>query len=554
MIHSLMMRGFRVAALAMGAVGLVAGCAAISGLADLQKDDCAFGCDAGATEASGPDAAPDGEEGDAGVRGDAPPGGGCALGALRCADAGVETCDPGGQWGSITPCGNQACVEGQCTGVCAPGQTQCSTNGVETCNIDGQWSNPVACGAATCVSGRCAGTCAPGQTLCTDGGVEACGAGGRWGTPTACGSQTCVSGQCTGVCAPGQTQCSGNGVETCGASGQWGNPASCNSSTCSGGQCAGSCTSGQTQCSGNGVQTCGAQGQWGSPAACLNQACVSGQCTGVCAPGQVSCNAAMLQTCDSAGQWQTSQTCPVACCSGACVDTTQDPSNCGGCGQTCGGGTACGTGFTAFTGTLPANWIANGSATYNAAVNAAQLTDLNNWEAGSWIYANPIQIDVATVQFDFWIGGGGADGMGLLFETNGAHALGGAGGGLGMVGLNGVGVEIDEYNNGSCLDDTANHIGIDLLGACNGGQPSTQAVDDSPGITVSSSSWHTMVVHVVNGAFTVTTDGISDFTSFTPAGWANGPYYLGFGGATGGANNYHRVRNVNVSFQTPRCF
>jgi hypothetical protein len=86
------------------------------------------------------------------------------------------------------------------------------------------------------------------------------------------------------------------------------------------------------------------------------------------------------------------------------------------------------------------------------------------------------------------------------------------------------------------------------------GLPNTLAVNNSPGIETDDGNWHTMVVSVVNGAFTVTADGNSEFTSYTPSGWSNGSYYLGFGGGTGGLANYHRVRNVSVTFVTPHCY
>jgi hypothetical protein len=126
--------------------------------------------------------------------------------------------------------------------------------------------------------------------------------------------------------------------------------------------------------------------------------------------------------------------------------------------------------------------------------------------------------------------------------------------GLGMAGLNGYGVEIDEFNNNECLDSNANHIGIDMLGGCNTAFPNTLVVNNSPGFTVADGNWHTMIVNVTNGAFTVTANGTSQFTSYTPAGWTNMSYYFGFAGGTGGGWNYHRVRNVSVTYVTPHCY
>ena len=62
------------------------------------------------------------------------------------------------------------------------------------------------------------------------------------------------------------------------------------------------------------------------------------------------------------------------------------------------------------------------------------------------------------------------------------------------------------------------------------------------------------VIAIVNGAFTVQADGVTSFSNYAVAGWSNGSFYPGFGGGTGGFNNYHRVRNVLVTFDTPHCY
>jgi lectin family protein len=213
-------------------------------------------------------------------------------------------------------------------------------------------------------------------------------------------------------------------------------------------------------------------------------------------------------------------------------------------------------GFTAFTGTQPSDWTANGSAVYDAPDDAAQLTDANDGEAGTWVYDRAILADPITVQFDFYMSGGGADGIGLVFMTNGTSALGNGAQGLGMSGLTGFGVEIDDYDNDTCLDSNQNHIGIDSLDVCPGGiEPNTLFVNNSPGINVDDGNWHTVVVNVVSGVFTVTADGNSVFAKQATTGWPSNPtYYLAFTGGTGGLAEYHRVRNVSVSFPKARCF
>ena len=316
------------------------------------------------------------------------------------------------------------------------------------------------------------------------------------------------------------------------------------------------CKQGDTRCSDSqlGVETCDATGKWSDPVPCASQTCVNGACAGSCSPGQTQCSGNSIQTCDGSGTWAISQTCPVACCDAACIDTNTDANNCGGCGKSCGA-LSCGKSFTAFTGAQSANWTANGNATYDGANQAAQLTDTGASESGTWVYDHAVLVDDATFQFDYYAGGGsGADGLAFMLETNGPTALGTYGGGLGVAGLAGFGVELDEYDNAECLDDSANHIGIDSLTSCGDGVPTTLVVNDSPGFTIADATWHTVVVQVQNGAFTVTANGVTQFTSYTPTGWANGSYYVGFGAGTGGLANVHSVRNVTVSFAAPHCY
>src|SRR5262249_43166701 len=151
----------------------------------------------------------------------------------------------------------------------------------------------------------------------------------------------------------------------------------------------------------------------------------------VCGPGQTQCSGGGngLQSCDATGNWGAPSACPDACCGqspvGACVDTKTDPNHCGSCSNACGGGTTCGTSFTAFTGTQSSSWSANGSAVYDTGSNAARMTDTNLAEAGTWIYDHAIYVDDVTIQFDFYAGDpSGADGLAMMLETNGTTALG----------------------------------------------------------------------------------------------------------------------------------
>jgi hypothetical protein len=142
----------------------------------------------------------------------------------------------------------------------------------------------------------------------------------------------------------------------------------------------------------------------------------------------------------------------------------------------------------------------------------------------------------------------------MMLQTNGANALGNTGGGLAVAGLSGFGVEMDYYNNSECGDDNANHVAIDQLTACGDGVPTTLTQNDSPGFTLADGNWHTMNVHVANGAFTVVGDGNTEFSAYPASGWSNGSYYLGFGGGTGGLTNNQLVRNVSVKFTAGHCY
>jgi hypothetical protein len=94
------------------------------------------------------------------------------------------------------------------------------------------------------------------------------------------------------------------------------------------------------------VQTCGVNGQWVSGPACAGATpvCLDGVCV-PCAPGTVQCTGQQPQVCNPAGNWQSlGESCDAlqingaagSCCSGACVQKSNDSNNCGTCGTVCG--------------------------------------------------------------------------------------------------------------------------------------------------------------------------------------------------------------------------
>jgi hypothetical protein len=254
-------------------------------------------------------------------------------------------------------------------------------------------------------------------------------------------------------------------------------------------------------------------------------------------------------------------------CKGACVDPASNPRNCNGCGNVCASG-VCGSSIVADMSSSPAGWSFNGTATYDSWHKSAVMTAAGAlFQAGSVAYANPVAFDAFVAAFEFRIGFGGgtrSDGMGFLFQTSGSTAVGGNGGAMGMAGLAGYGVELDIYDNGACGDSTSDHIGVDSLAGCAADTTMPEslfATDVSSILDLADGNWHTATVSLAGGGLSVVVDGAGVAKGVALPGYVpNAPAYLGFAGATGGlvdssgTGGYRsEVRNVNVTFPSPRC-
>jgi len=120
-----------------------------------------------------------------------------------------------------------------------------------------------------------------------------------------------------------------------------------------------------------------------------------------------------------------------------------------------------GTALTGVTSSSVAGWQFNGTAA--GAANLFTLTQANSGPgAGSAFWTSALPSSALDVSFDTIIGSGiGADGMALVLADAALQppsSLGGAGGGLGFVGIRGIALALDTYQNGG--DPSANFVGL----------------------------------------------------------------------------------------------
>jgi hypothetical protein len=537
----------------------------------------------------------------------APSGGaaGCLLGACAglCAN-GLTVCGAGADGGGtckslqtdVANCGScghvcaapaggsAACAKGVCAGSCGNGQSVCGAGpdgggtckslqtDVANCGTCGHACPAIANGTSGCSGGMCGlASCDP--NFCAQNGACVpfvpndplnCGGCGMVCAPVVHGSPGCSGVTCDiASCDPGYCL-AGNAcvlrsmsdANNCGACGHvCGAPMGGGMATCVGDVCTGSCGNGQTVCGagpdGGGtcrslqtdVANCGACGHVCVAPTGGTVTCVNGACTGSCGNGKTVCNGNV----DGGG---------------ACVDLASDPANCGACGNVCGTG-LCGAMLSASFATQPAGWKFNGFATYDGNTQSGVLTAANvDNQAGTILYGDPIVAGDFDVQFDFRIGGGTrADGMGFLIESTSPTAVGNSGGGLGMSGLTGFGVEFDVFNNMNCSDQggNGNHSGVDSLTVCDQNVGTPTALAESPDLfgqvgDIADGNFRTAIIHVASGKVTLTINGKVILSNITlPAFNPSQPYFFGFSGGTGGLAERQEIQNVSIAFPTARC-
>ncbi|WP_437815237.1 L-type lectin-domain containing protein [Sorangium sp. So ce1078] len=219
---------------------------------------------------------------------------------------------------------------------------------------------------------------------------------------------------------------------------------------------------------------------------------------------------------------------------------------------TCPAGTACAAGLAADMISPPEGWSFNGTAFWDAEAPAGVLTEASNQQAGTIVYRNPIATDAFTATFEFRLGRG--DGVGFMLQRTGETAVGEPGGGIGMAGLDGYGIELDTYNNFDCADSNSNHVGVDDLA-----QPCEAGVLSSLGqvashVALGDAAFHTARIELNEGNVSVSIDGEPMIQGFAISGFPVGSrFYYGFAAGTGAAVARQEIRNVTISFPSPRC-
>ena len=185
-----------------------------------------------------------------------------------------------------------------------------------------------------------------------------------------------------------------------------------------------------------------------------------------------------------------------------------------------------------------------------------QLTQFQYGESGAlWNTTAFHNVTSFAVQFDFLIGpslGEGADGLTFSVIDADTHdpstALGGAGGGLGYLGLdNSFAVEFDTWNNGAIDGFSDNHTGVNQNGSIN-----SLALAYLPILleTNNPNNWLTanIFMDMMSGSIDVYLEG-SHFLSYSLSGFSNDVYF-GFTAATGAAVDQHYIDNWSMSIQT----
>ena len=191
--------------------------------------------------------------------------------------------------------------------------------------------------------------------------------------------------------------------------------------------------------------------------------------------------------------------------------------------------------------TYPWRWKFEGSAYWDENNGYVVLTPNRDWEVGVIWFDTNITSDM-TVKFKYKAGGGtGADGMVFMFYKKKDYTPKDAGG-LGFIdskgnAVHGYGIEFDNYRNSEYNDPSWNHTALIKDHVKN----HLIWKDDK---RTEDYKWHNVSVEINGDTIRVSVDNESIFNWTGVIDRTYGG--LGFGAATGGANNWHIIDDVKI--------
>jgi len=183
------------------------------------------------------------------------------------------------------------------------------------------------------------------------------------------------------------------------------------------------------------------------------------------------------------------------------------------------------------------------------------LTTPSTNRNGRILSVDSVYTDTLYVSFDFrmWAAGGardplgytGADGISFILSRypDPPLALGGA---VGILYTGGIGVELDNWYNGSPCDINSNHIGISIDSVCGTGLPTSLFQSPLP-FELIDNNWHHVEISIEGQHWRVFVDGTNYIdivlsTAYYTPFWA----YVGFAASTGASYCWQVIDNFRV--------